>query len=189
MKDDFIIYGALAGLVIAFLIVSAIVFITNGSSAKFISRKLKLGALILTLTASISTGCKGPLNPENPEGPGGGITCYDVAMVDDMIINNYSHSEAGWPLNLKESNQMSGKIMYRQNDAYSFRLTDANEKVYQIAPINALDGDYDESTEEFRIALNKNINSGLYYLECFNVGTDGIGGRVPLRKFILDISN
>ncbi|MBO4465597.1 MAG: hypothetical protein J5748_02845 [Bacteroidales bacterium] len=70
---------------IAFLAVSAWVFLTNGKNAKALRAKYKLGGLLLTCTAMLSVASCGQV-------PHPGVTCYDVAVTCyDPVVNDYAH--------------------------------------------------------------------------------------------------
>ncbi|MBR6457777.1 MAG: hypothetical protein IKS71_04180 [Bacteroidales bacterium] len=70
---------------IAFLAVSAWVFLTNGKNAKALRAKYKLGGLLLTCTAMLSVASCGQV-------PHPGVTCYDVEVTCyEPIVNDYAH--------------------------------------------------------------------------------------------------
>jgi len=135
----------------ALIIVSLMVFISNGNQY-WLKRKLKLGALILTLTASISA-CQ-PI-----------ISCYDPAPTDYMYIENTPNSEI--QLVIRQGNLIKGKIMTPVVKQYSFRITDTNYIEVQRDNIFADDGTFDESTEEFTIKVDTSLNAGKYFLYLF----------------------
>lgn len=186
MKDQLIIYLALIALCLAFAIVSLIVFLTNGKSSGMVARKLKLGALILTLTASLSSGCRGPV--ENDRDPWGGGTCYLIALDDDMIIKNYEYSENGFEVCLTTSNVLECIIYQRIGQKYSFALTnEADNTIFQEGNIYPSDGTFDESKEEFKIYLSMGLKDGIYYIEFYNRNIEDLDGVGPQTRYKLNI--
>ena len=70
---------------IAFLAVSAWVFLSNGKNAKALRAKYKLGGLLLTCTAMLSVTTCGQV-------PHPGVTCYDTEITCyDPVVENYAH--------------------------------------------------------------------------------------------------
>jgi hypothetical protein len=58
MSKKELIFPFLAiGFVIAFITISTLVFLSQGKSKKWIALKMKTGALLLGLTATVNTGC------------------------------------------------------------------------------------------------------------------------------------
>ena len=86
----------IAGLSLVFIFISFAVFITNGKSKKWVARKMKIGGILLTLTAA---SCNG----------GGEVTCYDVAETNSMWINNTTAN--GIELKLDTGNILNGSIL------------------------------------------------------------------------------
>ena len=80
---------------IAFLAVSAWVFLTNGKNAKALRAKYKLGGLLLTCTAMLSVASCGQI-------PHPGVTCYDAEIMcydpyveEKDIVDLYFKDEHG----------------------------------------------------------------------------------------------
>jgi hypothetical protein len=67
MKNNVWIFFVLAGLFIAFAIVSLLVYFTDGKNARLLKRKLAIGASIIAITG-VFNGCR-PV-----------VTCYEVAV-------------------------------------------------------------------------------------------------------------
>lgn len=74
MKKDYLIFIPIALLTVAFIFISVLLKL-NQKNKQLISRKIKLGAALLTLTAVFNS-CSGP----EP----GVVTCYDVATPDSI---------------------------------------------------------------------------------------------------------
>ncbi len=56
-KKEIILPITVLGLTLLFACICVAVFLTNGKSAKWVSRKMKIGGLLLSLTAIVQTGC------------------------------------------------------------------------------------------------------------------------------------
>ncbi len=56
-KKEIILPITVLGLTLLFAGICVAVFLTNGKSAKWVSRKMKIGGLLLSLTAIVQTGC------------------------------------------------------------------------------------------------------------------------------------
>ena len=137
---------------IAFGTVAAIVYATRGKSAYWIDKKIKIGSILLSLTAILgsSTGCGGcqptcydTANPE-PE-----ITCYDVAYepytIEIIKIDNTNKLE------------ISGNINGEENGRFYYTLSLENDTIQKA--ILELD-----STRTFLIQTKQKVKSGNYSL-------------------------
>jgi len=157
-KKEFFTPLVLAGLAIAFIVVSALVWLSKGNPG-LVRRKLRLGGMLLALTGAVN-GC-------------GGLTgmCYDVAMSNEFSVSDVEQDGAVH-LDLPSNNNVAGTIYQRQGDKFSFRLLDQKEQEVQRADIEALDGKYDENTEEFKLAIKKDLGTGSYSLTFYSAGAN-----------------
>ncbi len=137
------------GLAVAFAVVSALVYLSRGNPG-LVRRKLRLGAALLTLTAA-ANGC------------GGTSMCYDVAMSNEFSLTDIG-ADGAVHLSLPDSNRVAGTIYQRQGDRFSFRLEDEKDAEVQRADIVAQDGAFDESSEEFSLAVRQDLAPGTYRL-------------------------
>jgi len=151
MKKEFYVPLIIISLSALFIVVSFMVFISN-SNQYWLKRKLKLGAIILSLSASISA-CQ-PF-----------ATCYDPAPADYMYLINTQNNEI--QLNISQTNEIKGIITPPLTKQYSFRITDSNYIEVQRDNIFADDGAFDEDSEEFTIKVDTSLNSGKYFLYLF----------------------
>lgn len=107
---------------IAFLAVSAWVFLTNGKNAKALRAKYKLGGLLLTCTAMLSVASCGQV-------PHPGVTCYDTAVTCyDPVVENYAHVETAkhdenWNWFLSKGDSLKVSIQYPTYAKYSVAIS------------------------------------------------------------------
>ncbi len=159
---------ALAFLAGLFLLASVAVYFTRGKSARWVSRKLRLGGLILTLTAVLQS-CD-PLGlsgvPEDRDPP---YTCYMVAepgiVTDLFFLEGISDSTV--TVNLPNDTKLKGEIRKRTQANYSFAVYKDDTSKVQIESIVARDGAFDEDTEQFEIAIDKQLPKGDYIIRFF----------------------
>lgn len=136
----------------AFGIVATIVFATRGKSAYWIDKKLKIGSVLLSLTAILgsTTGCGGcqptcydTAKPE-PE-----IMCYDVPYEPYTIeINQVINTT-----NL----EISGKINGETNGNFSYTLSLEDDTI-QNASLKV------DTSGNFQIKTDKKLKGGDYSL-------------------------
>lgn len=143
------------GLAAAFLIVSAMVLLTR--HPKWIQRKLRVGALLLSLTAVASCGEET-------------ITCYDPAMPNYFELEqSYGGTIA---IDLNETQTLSGAIHDREGEAFSYLLSSDSGEEMAREDIAALDGAFDENVEEFEITLPTSLTAGSYTLDLYASAAD-----------------
>lgn len=174
MKDELFSFITISALIAAFAIISVMVYLSRGNK-KLISQKLKLGALILSLTTIISTGCDDQ------------ITCYEPSPRETVEIDAGNIDSTG-RLILLTGNKIKGKILYRTSAKFSFKVNDTlRQASHSSGNIEALDGVYNESTEEFEISVNHDIQNGIYSLLFFNYNLSETDGQNPLNEFRLKV--
>ncbi len=155
----------------AFLAVSLIVLLRGNKSGKWISRKMKLGGLILSLTALINA-CDpaqtAALTDGNPP-----WTCYIIAMPDSTeqkkqnIFYVETNNDSLITLNRRRENQIKGEIRNRTYETFSFAVIDQQGNKLQCDNILASDGVFDERIESFSIDVDQKLPNGLYIIRFF----------------------
>lgn len=144
------------GLTILFAGICMAVFLSNGKSKKWVARKMKIGGMLLSLTAvSVGSGC---------------TTCYDQPSPGNII--NYDNP-SGYELEilLDTGSVITGTISKRLASDFSFAVADSLEQNIQIGPLVPSDGAFDDYEEKFKIKLDTGIRSGQYWLKIFPVDT------------------
>lgn len=153
MKKELSLGMAVLGLGALFVLLSLLVFL-NPRSRYLVTRKLRVGGLLLSLTAvSQSVAC---------------ITCYapiDDYYNTDIITLNEQHSGTTIQVDPRVTPALAGQIAERRSEKFACRLT--NLEMAQAMEIGALDGAYDEYTEEFTLPLDPNLPAGRYRLDFF----------------------
>ncbi len=145
----------LAGLVVAFGVISFLVYLTRGNPA-LVKKKLKLGGIIIAMTGVIS-GCG------HEE-----AMCYVPSPASNEFSLSHQHfGDNGLAIDLTQSSTLSGGIDFRSGNEFSYRLTSEVEVEKQRGDIQALDNAFDEDSEEFEINLQTNLESGLYMLNFY----------------------
>jgi hypothetical protein len=139
----------LLGLFAAFGLVCTMVWLHKGKSAKWVARKMVIGASILSLTA-ITTGC--PV-----------VTCYDPVEPNRFSfdsINEYGEIVVDLP----NDSVVSGTAYGVDRDNFLFTVMKNDTLVVDFGTINPVDGAFDSSPEKFSLTLNSTLDTGIYAL-------------------------
>lgn len=152
-KENLITPVLVIGLSLAFITVSLLVSVFY-KNPKLIKAKLRIGALIITLTACASTYSFSQK------------TCYKPAIVKE--IYSFDNQSEDYKIYIHEDeNVISGKIETRLSSQYYFTVSDSSDKTIQRGTIKAKDGNFDADEENFEIKLSK-IKPGNYVLKVFS---------------------
>ena len=188
LKKEILIPCYIIVLSIVFVIISALVIITKGRTS-LLKKKLKIGAMIISLTAMVS-GC-GP-------GPQPMVLCYEMVLPDcfeiseSKYVNDEDYVGEEISVDLSLNAILKGTIIYREAKEFSFIIADTKNTIKQRGEISPYDGEFDSETEKFEIAVDPEIPSGIYYLHLYNVAQDKQPARPeenPMWKFRLNITN
>ena len=172
-KKEIIIPFLVIGLTVLFAAICLAVFLSNGKSKKWISRKMKIGGLLLSLTA-ISTGS-------------GCVSCYDQVRKDIISIDNMDNYEI--KLNLDTGNVLTGIIQEITASSYSFSIEDSlyiNKQSDKIIPV---DGTIDNHEEEIKLVIDENLSAGNYLLKIFIGDISEQENNYPIERLNLSIVN
>jgi hypothetical protein len=149
----------------AFIFVSILVYLHQGKSAKWVARKMKLGAAIIAIT-SISTGCPSP-----PV-----IMCYDPAPTNWFNFDSIDQNDYSVVADLPNNSVLTGKVYQPDFDRYTFKILANDSQLIDQGNIVAVDGSFDATEENFKMTLNSAIDTGSYHLVIFtsdiNRGSD-----------------
>jgi len=153
-KENIITPIIVIGLSLAFITVSLLVSVLNGNS-KLVKAKLKIGALIITLTAFVNT------NSFSQK------TCYKTTAISAETISFDTQSE-NLTIKIHEGDKvLSGKIENFESNQYFFTISDSADKVIHKGEAKAIDGKFDSDKENFEIHLGK-LTTGNYALKIFS---------------------
>jgi len=172
-KKELLVPFVVIGLGLAFAYVSFAVLMSNGKSKKWVARKIKIGGLLLTLTAASCNGA-------------GQVTCYDVAEINSMWMENTSQN--GIEIKLDTGNVIKGNISTIQGEDFSFQVSDSVGTNYQKGLIR-FEKDTVSYNEKFYIELDKGLKPGTYNLKLFDVKPAGQDSIQPKRNFRLIVKN
>ena len=174
MNKDYLAPLAVFALVFvgaAFLIVSAFVWISRGKSSFWTLKKMKLGAIILTLNSFIISGCMSgcyqttcydTVDPNGGEEPQ--VMCYDVVAVDVVQI------EAD-DLEQKKSNVIKGVIFDPQQEEYSYTFVRNKTKdTLQKGDFKLAANDTIPYERTFSVEINAKLEAGRYWFNVYKFG-------------------
>lgn len=152
-KENIITPVIVIGLSLAFITVSLLVSVFY-KNPKLIKAKLKIGALIITLTACSSTYSFSQK------------TCYKPSLTRE-IISVDSQSENSTITIHENDKELTGKIANLSSTDYSFSISDTLGKTIQKGTLKAIDGKFDTDEENFIIHFGK-LKEGQYVLKIFS---------------------
>ncbi len=157
-KKEIVFPFIIFALTIAFAVVSFLLFLSGGKSAKWLARKIKLGALLLTLNAFT------PGTAQEIE-----VSCYDIAEENVMLLKT---EQTELIFKSKSPKVVEAIIDFRTSENYSFCQVDEGNKEIQSGKITALDGKFDEWKEDVEIQLKNDLKAEKYFLLLFDVAVN-----------------
>jgi hypothetical protein len=162
------------GLGALFTIACTGLFLTKGKSKFWTSKKMRIGAAILTLTA-VAQSCE-PIR-----------TCYEPAQPENMMYLNPQPDT----VDLDNANELHGYIDNRISAGFSYKIQNSDvSQVYQTDDILSVDSALDEYSEEFVIQLDTALISGNYNLKLYAVKKeDQTETTNPQNEYYLTIVN
>ncbi len=172
-KKDIIFPFAIVILTIAFAFICLAVYLTNGKSKKWIARKMKIGGILLGLSAfSTGTGCI--------------TTCYKPEYVPDHVVINQSNGYS-IEIDLDTGNVLTGIINNFDSKVFSFLIADTTELKKQKGFLIPNDGEFSDQTESFSLQVDNNLSKGNYFLRIFACDTSIQDTQNPINDFYLCI--
>ena len=178
MKKEFLIPTTIILLTAVFGIISVVVFITNGKSAFWLSKKMKIGALLLTLSVTSCGRFKKPV-----------VMCYAMPAPNSIYVNELEDDYRTIKISLDTSNILTGNIYVRTSDDFSFVIKDTLENYYQKDAILPLDGKFNDDSENFKIELDKNLKPGVYLIQIFDTKMNELDSAISIQQYDLEIKN
>lgn len=151
---------AVVAVTVAFIAVSALVRVSGGNPW-LIRRKLRIGALLLGLTWSAS-GC-------DDEGV---VTCYDPIPPEHVELDQQFWGDYGYRLDLAAGHVLTGSVLFRTSEIFSFQLRDATEVEVRRGALSATDGVFDASTEAISLDVGADLPPGSYQLRFYGGDVD-----------------
>lgn len=141
-----------------FIFISVMVFLTKGKSSKWIARKMKIGGILLTITAA---SCNG--GNEEP-------TCYVQVAPNSINLDIYAGDTIA--IDLDTNNILKGTIYEVNIEEFSFALINQNQEKVQTGMLNAEDGQFNSGNEDFSIELDKELAKDDYDLQFFETNIE-----------------
>jgi hypothetical protein len=151
-KKETLIPFAFMALSLLFIIVCAMVYLSGGKSNKWITRKMRIGGLLLTMT---TFSCNGSRH----------VKCYDAVPLNFMSLKNTG--ENAIEINIDTNNVMLGTISGRHGSNFSFSIIDKSGKAIQKDFVLPVDSGFDAAYEDFKFAIDKKISEGQYELKFY----------------------
>lgn len=142
------------GLSIAFAIVVVGEYMTRGKSKFWISKKMLIGSILLSLTSVVNQSCI--------------TSCYDPAQPNQIVLDSTDYSST-IIININEKTKLTGIIYDRESKEFSFNVTNLlKTDTFQVGNIIPSDGKFDENTEDFYIELSKDLPANEYILNLYD---------------------
>jgi hypothetical protein len=163
--------AAIAALSIIFATACFFLSLHRGKSAYWLRQKMKIGALILSLSASVQQGCL-PVT-----------TCYDPVVTDYIHIET---TEGEINLNLPQDSIIKGNISQRESELFEFSL-EKSDSLLQKGELLPVDGEFDESEEEFTIQVRSDLPEGKYSLGIFGNRGEAGDSNYLLTNYMLNV--
>jgi hypothetical protein len=187
MKKEIIIplVVILAG--IAFTALAFLVWFSRGRIPVWVKYKLRIGALILTLTATVSGGCHRVINCYVPE-------YSETASVRDLNsrsgkieVESIERKNKPAVITMNNKDSLDGRMMNYFGADFSYRIVnkDGIEVIKNnLAFIKTKQG----NDKKFKIGLN-GLANGNYDLFFYNTPKDNIQPEIFEKQFLLRIHN
>jgi hypothetical protein len=163
---------ALGFLFAGFVLISFLVIISK-RHPWFVEKKLRLGALILSLSGA-AIGCTT-------------ISCYSPAPSNRIYVDKGILSSDTILINNTGTDVITGNISNRSGETFSYAVLDSSDRIITKANFLPVDGTFNESTEEFSIKLNTSLSPGKYKLNFYEFPADSIESGYILRSYFLKI--
>jgi hypothetical protein len=134
--------------------ISMLVYISKGN-AKLVNHKLKLGAILIGLTATVVS-CR-PV-----------VTCYDPAPPpDNFTFTADSFDQYAIVLKLPADSILKGRVYDPTKTQYSYLIEDKSTIEKYRDDVVAEDGVYNSSSENIIVRIPKDLDTGSYKLKIY----------------------
>jgi len=151
MKNEQLISFTLIFISAAFVVVSFLVMLTGGKNKFLLSRKLRLGAMIIGMTC-LANGCR-PF-----------VTCYEVAMEPVMNCQD-SVSNDGVIVIEKNIIEISFNCSYLYYEFISYKIS-TNSQIVFSGDCTKTDTD---SSQNLKVQIPRQMDAGNYTLQFYYV--------------------
>ena len=171
IKKEFITPIIIAALSLLFAAICLMVFISGGKSKIWIARKMKIGGILLSISAiTTGTGC---------------TMCYDAPGPDYVSFSGFN---SYWiEIELDTGNVLHGAIAKPDSDQFSFSVTDTAGIKADKNKLIPDDGQFGSATENFSLEIKPDLPKGIYCLDIFDCDTASQTSSHPIQSFSLNI--
>jgi len=171
MKNLNIVPVSIIVLAIAFVAISVMVYFTRGKNKYFLTKKLKIGAMIISLTA-VTNGCRIPV-----------ATCYKPAPPTRIISLQATDSFDEIRISQDEK-LLRFNLEYINSSEVCYKISQ-NEKI-----INKGDCELVSNGEtDMLINLNENLLPGKYDLNIYQMKLSDLGKKdYPISTFTIVVT-
>lgn len=171
LKKDLITPFLAIGLSFLFGFICVMVFIHKGRSEKWVARKMLIGGLLLSLTASINS-CKIR------------HTCYVAPAKKGFKITQANPDNE---IIISNSHLLIGKLFDWNSQHASFIVANQESEIIQKGAITPIDGKIDSELEGINISISNKIKQGDYILMIYDIEESKINKNHYIHKFKLII--
>ncbi len=148
-KKNILTYFTIAGLSIVFVIVSVLLFVNRGKNAKLLKKKLKLGAMIISLTAVVSASYVS--------------CCYAPPTQQINMERTYFHTNAFF-IDRSFTEEIYGTQEYLSG-YHEYSISNDEVPAYQSGYLEPVDGSLDSDYEEVVLEIKDILPNGDYFLD------------------------
>lgn len=168
-KKEIISPILIIGISALFAFICFMIFMNKGKSEKWIARKIMVGGILLSLTASINS-CKIK------------HTCYVAPAEKGIEISGLNSNNE---LIINNNRILNGKLIDWQSQYATFIVLNDKSGVVQKGIINPKDGKLDSVLEEVKFSISNDIASGSYNLMIYDTEQSKTNKDYYIHKFKL----
>lgn len=173
-KKENIIPLAIIVFSLLFMAVSVMVYFSKGKSKKWIGYKIKVGALLLSLSvASCNSGSRQ-------------VTCYSEPAGNAMRLFNTGSGKL--EINIKNENIISGAVYYIAGKDFSYSLSDSTGKIL-IKENLIFKNNLKTIDDTFHIKINRKLTAGRYKIRLFDLKAENQDSTKFNSEYNVLISN
>jgi hypothetical protein len=185
-KQSVFLSIALVGLGAAFAVLSVLVWLSRGHPA-VIRHKLRIGALLISVSAMLTAGATGCIAVTGEDGPDAVVSCYLPAPPRNQVSVDGMKGDK-LTVFLDVNREVTGHIWYSDKWAFSFRVADQLDNPVQVGDLQPTDGAFDEYSEAFVLVLDRDLPAGEHDLDFYMGPADqqaSGGARIASRRLII----
>lgn len=173
-KKETLIPIVFVALSLLFIAICTMHYLSKGKSAYWLKRKMKIGALLLTLSYfQVNSYSQDQL-------------CYKP--IENKFRLDPKISKTG-TFNLQKDNIVIGTIYRCTLNQFSFALFNEKKEMVQKGNLIPVDGVFNAYHEDFKFEIDKTLKSGRYTLLFFNKSEENQNIDNPKDKFYIFIKN